>query len=61
VTQRPIDEYYAALTAANTPAEVLLLHRQVLSESFSHEDFAAIHLKMAAKYVQLKAELTPPT
>ena len=60
MTQRPINEYYAALTAASTPAEVLLLHRKVLSEAFSHEEFAALHLKMAAKYVQLKSELTPP-
>jgi hypothetical protein len=33
---------------------VLVLHRKVLSESFPAEDFAALHLKMAAKYVQLK-------
>ena len=60
MTQRPLAEYYDALAEASTPAEVLLLHRKVLSESFSHEEFAAIHVKMAAKYVQLKSELTPP-
>jgi len=61
LSQRPLAEYYDALTAASTPAEVLLLHRKVLSEAFSHEEFAAIHLKMAAKYVQLKSESRPPS
>ena len=61
MSQRPLAEYYDALTAASTPAEVLLLHRKVLSEAFSHEEFAAIHLKMAAKYVQLKSESRPPS
>ncbi len=58
---RSVEEFSVALSTAKTPEELLVLHRAVLAEAFPHQEFAALHLKMAARYVELKGAAKPKT